>query len=312
MPPPPPPGCFSGIVKSFKYVRGIVTTDDGIDVPVHAKACTDGKMLKVGDRVQFDLVADSQGDPGDFECVNVTGGGRTPSTNVGGWAAKGVGGAAKGPGSPAVVQPGGAIGKYTSIVKSFAPEKGIGFLTDSDDNQYFFHERQLADRIVPVAGDSIQHDFQPSPWRPGFYEACNITGGTGPALPKGGKGKDKGDGKGGGPRLIGTKRSMCAYFPLGTCRNNENCAFAHSEAEIGTSFDFTGGAGGDGADPTGGDKGATGGAGGEAMAISSDLWRFTSVGGGKGATGGAGGYGVAATGGGKGAPGPYGAWGGGW
>jgi len=344
------PGCFSGTVKSYGYDgKGMITTDDGLDIAVEAKACTDGKTLQAGDKVKFDL-EDSPTSPGEMVAGNVSGGTAAPGGAKGGWgkdAGKGAWGGGGGWGKDAGKggkggKDGGKDGKApqpcnqpqtgkkmkmcqhfpegtcrrgenctfahteaeigttydlagTGVrfkptptgtmqgwVKTFTPDKGFGFLTSSDGNDYFFHQKQFVDGTSPVQGDTLQHDLEPSPLKPGQFQGSNITGGTVPfkGLPKGkgdgkgkGKGKDKGKGKGkskdggkgkgkddgkGGPRLTGKKHQMCTHFPLGTCRRGDMCTFAHTEAEVGTSYDHTGGAGGGGygAAPKGGGKAA--------------------------------------------------------
>jgi len=327
------PGAFSGTVKSYQSDKGFgfVTTDDGLDIFVHAKACTDGKTLQVGDKVQFDL-EDSTTKPGEFMCGNVSGGSGSPAGKGGGkgggggqwgaaagggwgaaggsWGAAGGGagqwGAAAAPRTTgkkmkmcthfpagtcrkganctfahseaeigttynlADAPTGGggkgwggaaATGASAGTVTKFEPDKGFGFVQGNDGTQYFFHQKQFVDGSAPNVGDYLTFDLEPSPLKPGQMQGCNIAGGSGKGpnkgkgkgggkgKDKGGKGKDfgkgggkgkdfgKGGGKGeGGPRLSGKKHQMCTHFPLGKCNKGENCTFAHSEAEIGTSY----------------------------------------------------------------------------
>lgn len=266
--------------------QGVITTDDGMDLTVYAKSCTDGKTLQKGDKVQFDL-EDSPTNPGEFFAGNVSGGSGSPGGKGGGWGAGASAGGAWGAtggtwaAAPAAAQWGGGgkgwggaasgaagTGQYTGTVKSFQPDKGFGFVAGSDGTDYFFHQKQIVDGSSPVVGDTLQHDLQPSPIKPGQFQCSNITGGSGAGkgggqdMSKGkGGGKDMGKGKGkeGGERMLkGKKHQLCTHFPLGTCRRMENCTFAHSEAEIGTSYDFSGGAASYGAAPTGAGNGAAG------------------------------------------------------
>jgi len=204
---------FAGTVKAFQADKGFgfITTDDGLDLFVHSKACTDGKTLQVGDKVMFDL-EDSKTKPGEYVAGNVSGGTGSPAGGAwGGGGGGGSWGAAAGGswGGGGGASWGGAVkgtGQYTGTVKTFTPDKGFGFVSATDGTDYFFHQKQFVDGSAPAQGDVLTFDLEPSPLKPGQFQGSNITGGS-QAGPKGkgkgggkGKGKDggKGKGKGGG------------------------------------------------------------------------------------------------------------------
>eukprot|EP00931_Biecheleriopsis_adriatica_P056158 TRINITY_DN3327_c0_g2_i1.p1 TRINITY_DN3327_c0_g2~~TRINITY_DN3327_c0_g2_i1.p1 ORF type:complete len:215 (-),score=63.23 TRINITY_DN3327_c0_g2_i1:277-870(-) len=77
-----------GTVKMFNAEKGFgfITAQDGTDVFVHAKACTDGATPQQGDWVKF-TIQPSPTKPGQMQASNVTGG-----TGWGGGGGKGGGG----------------------------------------------------------------------------------------------------------------------------------------------------------------------------------------------------------------------------
>jgi len=168
-----------GIVKIYNQNKGFgfITAADGSDVFLHIKSCVDEGVPMRGDEVTYN-VTESQLKPGMMQADNVTGG-----TGV------------KGDGKGAAIRSGPPTGAYQGTCKSFANEKGYGFIIGSDGSDIFFHVKEVVDGSTPKGGDTLQFDLVDCKMKPGQVEAKNITGGTGWAAPAKGDGGGKGYGK---------------------------------------------------------------------------------------------------------------------
>jgi len=80
---------------------------------------------------------------------------------------------------------------HTGVVKVFNKIHGFGFITDPDGTDYFVHMvscKVTSEGGVPVAGDTVSFDLEPakSASKAGQMQCCNVTGGSGLPLKKGG------------------------------------------------------------------------------------------------------------------------------
>jgi len=70
------------------------------------------------------------------------------------------------------------------FVEKWNPEKGFGFITAVDGTKIFAHQNQCADGKTPQEGDAMTFDVEESKIKPGSYQACNLSGGSGPPVPQ--------------------------------------------------------------------------------------------------------------------------------
>ncbi|CAK9045880.1 unnamed protein product [Durusdinium trenchii] len=164
----------SGPCKSFNGMKGWGFIDyGGQDVFVHIKDCVGGQPAP-GDALTFDL---EESAPGKYKAKNVSGGSapRTQDAMMG------------------KVTPVEGTGAYTGTVKSFNAQKGFGFIQADGMEDIFVHMKGCVGTL-PNAGDVVKFDMEPSPTKPGQYQAKNVTGGTAPMSQPGMGGMGKGYG----------------------------------------------------------------------------------------------------------------------
>ena len=85
----------------------------------------------------------------------------------------------------------------TGTVKKWFEDKGFGFITGGDGEDFFIHVKELNGAEGLTIGDTVSFD---SKWddRKGKYQACNCTSSGGGGGGGGGYGGGYGGGKGGG------------------------------------------------------------------------------------------------------------------
>ncbi|CAJ1404566.1 unnamed protein product [Effrenium voratum] len=170
----------TGPCKSFNGMKGWGFIDyGGQDVFVHIKDCTGGQPAP-GDMLSFDL---EESQPGRFKAKNVNGG--TAPRDQDAMMGK--------------VTPVEGTGAYTGSVKSFNVQKGFGFISMEGGQDVFVHMKGCVGTL-PNAGDIVKFDMEPSPTKPGQFQAKNVTGGTAPFQQPGMMG---GMGKGYGMGMMG-------------------------------------------------------------------------------------------------------------
>jgi cold shock CspA family protein len=159
---------LTGTCKTFNAMKGWGFIDmGGSDVFVHINDCVGGSQPKDGDILSFDVVP-RPNNPEHMQAKNCTGG-----TGV----------RSQVPGFAGPVQ---GTGAYTGTVK-FMGSKGYGFITAADGTDVFMNIKDCVGS-KPVSGDTVKYDITASDNKPGMMQARNITGGTAPLDPMGGKG----------------------------------------------------------------------------------------------------------------------------
>ncbi|CAE7949544.1 cspLB [Symbiodinium sp. KB8] len=149
-----------GSCKSFNGFKGWGFIDyNGQDVFVHIRDCQGGQPAP-GDMLTFDL---EESQPGKFKAKNVVGG--TAERDQDSMMGK--------------ATPVQGTGAHTGTVKSFNATKGFGFICIEGADDVFVHTKSCVGTL-PNAGDVVKFDMEPSPNRPGQFQAVNVTGGTAP------------------------------------------------------------------------------------------------------------------------------------
>jgi len=68
---------------------------------------------------------------------------------------------------------------FIGTVKVWKAEKGFGFIISEDGTELFAHIAAVADGKMPQQSDKVTFDIEESTLKPGNYQACNISGGSG-------------------------------------------------------------------------------------------------------------------------------------
>lgn len=171
---------FPGTVKVWRPEKGFgfIIAEDGTELYAHVSGITDGRHLKQGDNVTFDI-EEGKVKADSFQACNISGGTGGNTSDKGG-------------GKGANHVPTGAL---TGEVKSFVWGKGYGFIVGPDGSDVFVHMNAIVDGMELQKGDTVTYDIEDSKADQSKKVAANVAGGSG--WPKG-KGKgDKDGGKGG-------------------------------------------------------------------------------------------------------------------
>lgn len=163
-------GTFNGTVKSFvdKKSYGFILGPDGSSMFVHCSNIVDGRTLRQGDEVTFDIEA-SKTEEGKFIAINVAGG----TGNEINFQPKHPGAGKNTDHVP--------TGLFSGKVKSFNSKKSWGFIVQADGTDVFVHQSAVVDNRILQVHDEVTFDVEEGKGVTGSkLVAKNVAGGTGP------------------------------------------------------------------------------------------------------------------------------------